>query len=593
MLTCWKIRAKTSGRAGFMADHRASGLGFVLSVTGSRAEVRLNGGDATANHDESRVTIGKLIAVRTPKSAVVGVVARLSGPEDASGEYHPGNLSADVDFLGEIVQHGTPEAYFQRGVSEYPAVGDQVMALDTDDISVIHHIDGGETINVGRLKMDAKVPAYINFDELLQKHFAVLGTTGVGKSSAVALILREILKKKANLRIFLIDPHNEYGHCFGDMANVISPKNLKLPFWLFDFEEIVDVFFRARPGVEEETEILAELIPIAKARYAAGQRGERVLLRKAAGAGYTPDTPVPYRISDLADLINERMGKLENRSSWMKYHRLITRIETLGQDSRYAFMFDSLMVEDMMGQVLADLFRLPIGKEPITVMQLAGFPAEVVDSVVSVLCRLAFEFGVWSDGSVPILVACEEAHRYAPADRKLGFGPTRKALSRIAKEGRKYSVFLGVITQRPADLDATILSQCSTVFAMRMANERDQAIVKSAVPDAGSSLIGFLASLGIREAIAFGEGVALPTRLRFSDLAREFLPRSQHEGHARFESADAVDEDFVDAIVDRWREASTTSVRARPAASVPDMVDLDRGLGSLEAFATAPAKQQR
>ena len=469
-----------------MADHRASGLGFVLSVTGSRAEVRLYAGDATANHDESRVTIGKLIAVRTPTSAVVGVVARLSGPESASGEYHPSDLSAEVDFLGEVVQHGTPEAYFQRGVSEYPAVGDKVMALDTEDISVIHHIDGGETINVGRLKMDAKVPAYINFDELLQKHFAVLGTTGVGKSSAVALILREILKKKANLRIFLIDPHNEYGHCFGDMANVISPKNLKLPFWLFDFEEIVDVFFRARPGVEEETEILSELIPIAKARYAAGQRGERVLLRKAAGAGYTPDTPVPYRISDLADLINERMGKLENRSSWMKYHRLITRIETLGQDSRYAFMFDSLMVEDMMSKVLADLFRLPIGKEPITVMQLAGFPAEVVDSVVSVLCRLAFEFGVWSDGSVPILVACEEAHRYAPADRKLGFGPTRKALSRIAKEGRKYSVFLGVVTQRPADLDATILSQCSTVFAMRMANERDQAIVKSAVPDAGS-----------------------------------------------------------------------------------------------------------
>jgi DNA helicase HerA-like ATPase len=593
MLAYRKIRAKTSGRAGFMADHRTSGLGFVLSVTGSRAEVRLYAGDATANHDESRVTIGKLIAVRTPKSAVVGVVARLSGPESVSGEYRPSDLSAEVDFLGEIVGHGTPEAYFQRGVSEYPAVGDKVMALDTEDISVIHHIAGGETINVGQLKLDAKVPAYINFDELLQKHFAVLGTTGVGKSSAVALILREILEKKANLRIFLIDPHNEYGHCFGDMANVISPKNLKLPFWLFDFEEIVDVFFRARPGVEEETEILSELIPIAKARYAAGQRGERVLLRKAAGAGYTPDTPVPYRISDLVDLINERMGKLENRSSWMKYHRLITRIETLGQDSRYAFMFDSLMVEDMMSKVLADLFRLPIGKEPITVMQLAGFPAEVVDSVVSVLCRLAFEFGVWCDGSVPILVACEEAHRYAPADRKLGFGPTRKALSRIAKEGRKYSVFLGVITQRPADLDATILSQCSTVFAMRMANERDQAIVKSAVPDAGSSLIGFLASLGIREAIAFGEGVALPTRLRFADLAREFLPRSQHEGHERFEAADAVDEDFVDAIVDRWREASTTSVRARPAASMPDMVDLDHGLGSLETFAAAPAKQQR
>ncbi len=251
-------------------------------------------------------------------------------------------------------------------------------------------------------------------------------------------------------------------------------------------------------------------------------------------------------------------------------------------------MFDSLFVEDMMGRVLADLFRLPMNGQPITVMQLASFPAEVVDSVVSVLCRLAFEFGVWSDGAVPVLVACEEAHRYAPADRKLGFGRTRKAVSRIAKEGRKYSVFLGVVTQRPADLDPTILSQCSTVFAMRMANERDQAIVKSAVPDAGSSLIGFLASLGIREAIAFGEGVALPTRLRFADLAKEFLPRSQTEGRTRFQEKDTVDGDFVEAVVDRWRESSTTIARGRNGAQAggSDPLDLDQSFGSLEAFAT-------
>jgi len=279
---------------------------------------------------------------------------------------------------------------------------------------------------------------------------------------------------------------------------------------------------------------------------------------------------VPYRISDLIELINERMGKLENRSSWMKYHSIITRIETLGQDSRYAFMFDGIFVEDMMSKVLGDLFRLPIDKQPITVMQLAGFPSEVVDSVVSVLCRLAFELGLWSDGTVPVLVACEESHRYAPADRKLGFGPTRKALSRIAKEGRKYNVFLGVITQRPADLDATILSQCSTVFAMRMANDRDQAIVRSAVPDAGASLIGFLASLGNREAVAFGEGVALPTRLRFADLPAEFLPRSQSEGNARFEQTDALDERFVEAIIERWRQSSTTKARAKPELSAVD-----------------------
>jgi hypothetical protein len=226
-------------------------------------------------------------------------------------------------------------------------------------------------------------------------------------------------------------------------------------------------------------------------------------------------------------------------------------------------MFNNVFIEDMMVQVLGDLFRLPINGQPITVMQLAGFPAEVVDSVVSVLCRMAFEFGVWSDGAAPLLIACEEAHRYAPADRKLGFGPTRKALSRVAKEGRKYGVFLGAVTQRPAELDPTILSQCSTVFAMRMANDRDQAIVKSAVPDAGSSLVEFLPSLGTREAIAFGEGVPLPTRFRFKDVAADRLPMSQSGLQARLDSDEAIDDDFLHAVVDRWREATITNTRPR------------------------------
>ena len=230
---------------------------------------------------------------------------------------------------------------------------------------------------------------------------------------------------------------------------------------------------------------------------------------------------MPYRLEDLISLIDERMGKLENRAAWASYHRLITRIETARNDPRYGFMFDNANVGgDTMVETLGTLFRLPPDGMPMTIMQLAGFPAEVVDSVVSVLLRMAFDFGLWSDGALPLLFVCEEAHRYAPADRSIGFGPTRKAVSRIAKEGRKYGVFLGLVTQRPAELDATIISQCSTLFAMRMANDRDQAIVRSAVSDAAGSLIGFVPSLGTREVFAFGEGVALPTRLRFKELER-------------------------------------------------------------------------
>src|SRR5947209_17721295 len=216
-----------------------------------------------------------------------------------------------------------------------------------------------------------------------------------------------------------------------------------------------------------------------------------------------------------------------------------------------------------MVETLATLFRLPPNGMPMTIMQLAGFPAEVVDAVVSVLLRMAFEFGLWSDGAFPLLCVCEEAHRYAPSDRSIGFGPTRKAVSRIAKEGRKYGVFLGLITQRPAELDATIISQCSTLFAMRMANDRDQAIVRSAVSDAAGSLIGFVPSLGTREVFAFGEGVALPTRLRFKQLARQHIPHSQAIDRASMDSIRGVDIGFLVSVVERWRGA-TMSGRTKP-----------------------------
>jgi hypothetical protein len=203
-------------------------------------------------------------------------------------------------------------------------------------------------------------------------------------------------------------------------------------------------------------------------------------------------------------------------------------------------------------------------------MQLAGFPAEVVDSVVSVLCRMAFDFGLWSDGAFPLLFVCEEAHRYASADRTIGFGPTRRAISRIAKEGRKYGVFLGLITQRPAELDATIISQCSTLFAMRMANDRDQALLRSAVSDAAANLLAFVPSLGTREVLAFGEGLALPTRLKFKNVPDHLLPTSEAVNNARMDSSRSAEVDFIEHVIERWRGA-TMSRRENVAGKMPEL----------------------
>jgi hypothetical protein len=555
--------------------------GRVIAVDGSHAKVSL---EAEASNV---LTVGKLLEIRSDKSAVVAVVTAVNRQEGESKS----RTMADVDLLGEIARGAPGESdRFQRGIREYPVIGAPIDILSSADLKLIYDVSGPKTINIGHLSQDPSIGGYIDVDEMLHKHFAVLGTTGVGKSSGVALILREILRARPYQRIFLIDPHNEYGACFGDSANVLTPANLRLPHWLFNFEEMVDVIFRARPGVDAEVEVLANAITEAKNRFAGERDALRPRLRKHGvdGPGYTVDTPVPYRMGDVISTIDGRMGKLENKSTLSTYSRLLTRIETISNDPRYRFMFHNANVGgDTMVEVLSELFNLPDNTGPVTVMQLAGFPAEVVDSVVSVLCRMAFELGLWSGGAMPILMVCEEAHRYAPADKTIGFGPTKKAISRIAKEGRKYHVYLGLITQRPAELDATIVSQCSTLFAMRMANDRDQEIVRSAVSDAAAGLLAFVPALGTREVFAFGEGVALPTRLRFGELPPELLPRSSTAGGEDTTAGRRVDTGMVANVVERWRRASMSHGHRDPMTDedgfnrsgvkvAPEAADIDR-----------------
>src|ERR1700712_5267320 len=535
---------------------------------------------------EVRATVGRFISIRAATSPIVAMITDVSCEDLPSSDNYI--ATAGVDLLGEILGGDRPK--FQRGVTNYPTIGDAVDLITNAELRTVYAPSGSDQINIGTLQQDSSVIAYVDVEEMLSKHFAVLGSTGVGKSTGVSLLLNEILLARPNLRIFLLDVHNEYGRCFGNKAMVLNPRNLKLPFWLFNFEEFVDVIFAGRPGVAEELEVLVELIPVAKTQYTQYQNSDRQVGLKrldSKAIGYTADTPVPYRLVDLISLIDERMGKLENRASRMVYHKLISRIDTVRNDPRYTFMFDNANVGgDTMAEVISHLFRLPANGRPMTIMQLAGFPAEVVDSVVSVLCRMAFDFGLWSDGVSPLLFVCEEAHRYASADRNIGFGPTRKAVSRIAKEGRKYGVYLGLVTQRPAELDATIISQCNTLFAMRLANDRDQALLRSAVSDAAANLLSFVPSLGTREVLAFGEGVALPTRLRFKEVPIHQLPRSEATISTVPSVAAGHDMHFVGAVLDRWRGATShrdvpndPTITDRPAARTVEAPMLQPSLG--------------
>ena len=221
-------------------------FGRVISVRGSLARVGLL---ATSQNplSEVRATVGRFISIRCATATIVAMITEVSCEDLHSDAYI---ASASVDLLGEIL--GAPERpKFQRGVTHYPTIGDMVDLITHEELRTIYAPTSADQINVGTLQQDRSITAYINVEEMLSKHFAVLGSTGVGKSTGVSLLLNEILKARPSLRIFLLDVHNEYGRCFGDRALVLNPRNLKLPFWLFNFVEIVDVLFGGRPGVPE------------------------------------------------------------------------------------------------------------------------------------------------------------------------------------------------------------------------------------------------------------------------------------------------------------------------------------------------------
>ena len=571
-----------------------SSIGRIVSVTGSKAIVLLdaqNEGKVRSIND--RPEMGTLLAIDTATTIVLAIVSALSVPVPAQREGDAEIWIAELGLVGELWKgQDGKKASFNRGVTIYPALGDRVRVSSKVELEIAFCGDQGSAVRVGCIRQDSSIPAMVRVDDLLGKHFAILGTTGTGKSCTTALILRSILEKHPAAHIVLLDPHNEYATAFGDWAEVISPRNMQLPFWLLNFEEIVEVLV-GDPERKAEIEVLQELIPIAKSRYNSGRTGESNKLRRGVldSARYTVDTPVPYRISDLTSLIDERMGKLENKRDLAPYRQLKNHIEGISQDGRYGFMFGSLTVYDGMTQVLGRIFRVPVNNKPITILELTGLPTEIVNVVVSVLCRMTFDFALWSEGQVPVTLVCEEAHRYVPANSSLGFEPCKRAIAKIAKEGRKYGASLCIVTPRPAEIDPTILSQCNTVFALRMANDRDQAIVQSAVSDTGSGLLEFLPSLGQREAIAFGDGMSLPVRIKFDELPKHCLPRSSTARFSEKWQKSMGDEGFLEQVVDRWRMSGIGSGgdMSSQLAMMADAMEIPDGASDDYEMASEPA----
>jgi uncharacterized protein len=487
------------------------------------------------------VVIGDLVAMPTGAGRAYGVVHGLR-----RGRREEDRPAVEIQLLGELREQGG-RPIFRRGVSAHPALDAVILRATRGETRLVYAQPEQASVLVGRLRHDETLPVYLATDALLGKNLAILGSTGSGKSCAVTVVLRALLDAYPFAHLLVIDPHNEYAAALGERALRLDPSNLELPYWLLTFEEIAVVLTSGSDARGyAEGAILRDAIVRAKHLY---------LGPAAETAHITVDTPVPYRLADLARVIEDGMGTLNKPEGAAAYRHLLSRLASVREDRRYGFMFQSFYLRDNLDAILARLLRLPVEGQPVTVLDISGVPSEVVSVVVALLCRLIFEFALWSERehSPPILLVCEEAHRYVPADGAPIFEPTRRAIDRIAKEGRKYGVSLCLVSQRPAELSTSSLAQCGTIMALRMSNERDQQFVRNALPDGFDWLIGALPALGTGEAVVVGEGVTVPMQIQFRPLAQDEQPASQTPAFSRAWAQEASDRSFVDRAIKRWR----------------------------------------
>ncbi len=528
-----------------MLDENDFQLGRVVCVSGSHVVmVWEKPGVCETAVNPTRLQKGTLVKLKTPSTLVFGLVTSLTIPNPTKSLDPDEAWLAELELIGE---HDTNDIVFRHGVTSFPTLGDAVWSANQSDLSTIYAPPSDKTITLGTLHNDRAGFMCVEPDLLLGRHFSILGTTGCGKSCALTLILLALLERHEDAHIVLLDPHNEYQTAFGERAEHLGPDKLRLPYWILNSEEVDVVMFGANCTVPDRSTVsglLHELIAEAKHIY----QGER-----SEGQPVTVNTPIPYRLSDINRLIDEAMGKLDKPASLAPYRWLKARFESLSADPRFQFMFGGITVHDTFADILSQILRIPGNGRPISIIDLSAVPSEVINAVVSVILRLTFDFSLWSRGAQPVLLVCEEAHRYAPQDSNLGFEPTKNALARIAKEGRKYGLSLCLVSQRPSELATSVLSQCNTSFVFRIASLRDQEIIRGIVADNAYGLLDFLPLLGNGEAVVIGDAVSMPLRVRFDRLPEERRPRSMTARFSETWRDNPVDKAFVAEVVKRWR----------------------------------------
>ncbi|HYU96621.1 MAG TPA: DUF87 domain-containing protein [Sphingomicrobium sp.] len=522
-------------------------IGKVLEIAGSGSQICIDASELLKLQSHGDPAVAMSGQVGSQVKMVVGTNWLIANVRTMKAD-ESGEVVANVDFLGEGSRDATGlMSNFRRGVTRYPVPGCEVHAVSTEDLRAVFAASDEAHIEIGTVYPTDDIRGALYVDPMLGKHFAVLGSTGTGKSTSVSLILHRISQLSPEGHIVMIDPHGEYSAAFKGCGELFNVDNLQLPYWLMNFEEHCEVMLTTHDAERQrDADILAKCLLAARTKGKDMSQFGKV----------TVDSPIPYLLADLNTILVNEMGKLERAGDTLPYQRLKTKLDELRADPRYTFMFSGMLVSDSMPGLIAKLFRLPSHGKPISIVDVSGVPSEVTSVVVSVLARMVFDYAIWSrtEAQRPLLLVCEEAHRYVPKDELAENGQAvRKILERIAKEGRKYGVSLGLITQRPSDLAEGVLSQCGTIVSMRLNNDRDQACVRAAMPEGARGFLDAIPALRNRECIVCGEGVAIPIRVRFDDLEPEKRPASSDPSFARLWRETGDEEGIIQRTIKRWR----------------------------------------
>ncbi|HEX8443911.1 MAG TPA: DUF87 domain-containing protein [Allosphingosinicella sp.] len=522
-------------------------IGYVTEISGGGAKIQIEGQrlrDLGANPDPSVALsgqVGSQIKLEVGKHWLLANVRNLR--TDGADL-----VVAEIDFLGEGDEHEQTGKLinFKRGITSYPIPGNRVFPVTGEDLKQMFAADDRANIEIGTVYPTKDVRGALYVDAMLGKHFALLGSTGTGKSTSAALIMHRICELAPEGHIVMIDPHGEYSAAFKGTGELFNVDNLAMPYWLMNFEEHCEVMITSS-GADKQTDadILAKCLLHARSKNRAAEGLSKL----------TVDSPIPYTLSDLSNSIQNEMGLLNKATDTAPYMRLKTKLDELKADPRYSFMFSGMLVADTMTGFISKIFRLPAKGKPISIVDVSGVPSDITSVVVAVLSRLVFDYAIWSRNELqrPVLLVCEEAHRYVPSDKTSSGQAVRKILERIAKEGRKYGVSLGLITQRPSDLAEGVLSQCGTIIAMRLNNERDQHFVKAAMPEGARGFLDVIPALRNRECIVCGEGVSIPIRVAFDELEHSRRPASSDPLFSELWKQTGEEEAMVARVVKRWR----------------------------------------